>query len=163
MRGFRSRSSGLLLRPWAEDLSACCRHWGISSHAIKKSSGTQGNQTAPLIAFNWRIRQSMRKLNELTIVTPFSWTVSLFQCAKQRQKDSKDRECYTGNNPILHNAHSFSTCNLNKISDNRTMMGRTKRYYFFCGSLSNFADGWLFFYFAGTVYDQLSVVFFMGS
>ena len=122
MRGFRSRSSGL---------SACCRHWGISSHAIKKSSGTQGNQTAPLIAFNWRIRRSMRKLNELTIVTPFSWPFSFFQCAKQRQKDSKDRECYTGNNPILHNAHSFSTCNLNKISDNRTMMGRTKRYYFF--------------------------------
>ena len=105
----------------------------------------------------------MRKLNELTIVTPFSWTVSLFQCAKQRQKDSKDRECYTGNNPILHNAHSFSTCNLNKISDNRTMMRRTKRYYFFCGSLSNFADGWLFFYFAGTVYDQLSVVFSHGE
>ena len=51
--------------------------------------------------------------NELTIVTFFSCTSSLFQsCTKQHQNDSKNRNGHTGNNPILHN--SWCTCDLNK-------------------------------------------------
>ena len=50
--------------------------------------------------------------NELTIVTSFSCTSSLFQCTKQRQNDSKNRNGHTGNNPILHD--SWCTCDLNK-------------------------------------------------
>ena len=105
----------------------------------------------------------MRKLNELTIVTPFSWPFSFFQCAKQRQKDSKDRECYTGNNPILHNAHSFSTCNLNKISDNRTMMGRTKRYYFFLWEFIEFCRWVIVLLFCGNCLWSVKCGFFHGE
>ena len=50
--------------------------------------------------------------NELTIVTFFSCTSSLFQFTKQHQNDSKNRNGHTGNNPILHN--SWCTCDLNK-------------------------------------------------
>ena len=50
--------------------------------------------------------------NELTIVTFFSCTSSLFQFTKQHQNDSKNRNGHTGNNPILHS--SWCTCDLNK-------------------------------------------------
>ena len=61
--------------------------------------------------------------NELTIVTSFSCTSSLFQWTKQRQNDSKNRNSHTGNNPILHN--SWRTCDLNKrdlMSDRVTVI-----------------------------------------
>ena len=54
----------------------------------------------------------MKFNNELTIVTSLFCTSSVFQCTKQRQNDSKNRNGHTGNNPILHN--SWCACNLNK-------------------------------------------------